>query len=200
MKDLYKTIRNEGKSVFKDRGSKFSGFAYPVENTDEIKEILLRLKKAYYDANHHCYAWRIGYNGELLRTNDDGEPSGSAGKPILQQIVSRELTNVLVVVVRYFGGILLGTGGLINAYRTAASEALDHSGIIEIFVEEKLEIVFDYVNTNEIMKILNDADANIFSQDFTEKCRFIVAIKKSKVGQLTEKLRFVQNLKILIVR
>lgn len=188
MEDLYKTISKGGDSIFKDRGSKFLGFVFHVENEEEIKSIQEKLRKEFHDARHHCYAWRLGFEGELFRANDDGEPSSSAGKPILQQIAARDLTNVLVVVIRYFGGVLLGVGGLINAYRTAASDALDNSEIVEKFIEQRISINFDYPQTNEVMRILSDNEVKIIRQNFTEKCNFLVAVKKSKAGHLIDSL------------
>lgn len=193
MKDLYKTISKGGDSIFKDRGSKFLGFVFHVENEEEIKAIQEKLRKEYHDARHHCYAWRLGFEGEHFRANDDGEPSSSAGKPILQQIVARELTNILVIVIRYFGGVLLGVGGLINAYRSAASDALDNSEIVEKFIEQRISINFDYPQTNEVMKILSDNEAKIIEQKFTEKCHFVVSVKRSKTMHLIDTLVFIHN-------
>lgn len=196
MSDAYNTIKREGKSVFKDRGSKFLGFSFPVESEEDVDEILQRLRKEFHDARHHCYAWKLGQTQNLWRANDDGEPSNSAGKPILQQINSRKLTNVLVVVIRYFGGVLLGVGGLINAYRSAASDALDEAGQIQKFIEEKLQIIFDYPHTNEVMKILNDAGVNFLQQSFEEKCNFLISVRKSQSSSLMDKLSFVQDIEV----
>lgn len=196
MSDAYNTIKREGKSVFKDRGSKFLGFSFPVESEEDVDEILQRLRKEFHDARHHCYAWKLGQTQNLWRANDDGEPSNSAGKPILQQLNSRKLTNVLVVVIRYFGGVLLGVGGLINAYRSAASDALDEAGQIQKFIEEKLQIIFDYPHTNEVMKILNDAGVNFLQQSFEEKCNFLISVRKSQSSSLMDKLSFVQDIEV----
>ncbi|HYW95669.1 MAG TPA: YigZ family protein, partial [Bacteroidales bacterium] len=141
--DNYLTIKQRGEGLYKEKGSKFIGFALPVESEDHIKGELESIRKNFHDARHHCYAWRLGPDMELYRANDDGEPGNSAGKPILGQIESRKLTNVLVVVVRYFGGTLLGVGGLINAYRTAASEALDRSVIVKKYVYQGYAIRFE---------------------------------------------------------
>lgn len=193
MEDLYKTISKGGESIFKDRGSKFLGFAFHVENEEEIKSIQEKLRKNFHDARHHCYAWKLGFEGELFRANDDGEPSSSAGKPILQQITARELTNVLVVVIRYFGGVLLGVGGLINAYKLAASDAIDNSEIVEKYIEQRVSIDFDYPQTNEVMKILSDNEAKMIEQKFTEKCHFLVSVKRSKTMHLIDTLGFIHN-------
>ncbi len=195
MHDVYKTIAKDGKSLFKDRGSKFLGFAYYMQNENEIKEKLDKLRKEYHDARHHCYAWKIGFQGELWRANDDGEPFSSAGKPILQQIAARELTNSLVVVIRYFGGVLLGVGGLINAYKNAASNALEDAVIIEKLMEENIMVAFPYEQTNEVMKSLNDYRVNIISQEFTDTCSFRVSVRKSLSPQLLKALQSIPGIK-----
>jgi uncharacterized YigZ family protein len=164
------TILHPSQGIFKDKGSKFLSFAFPVENENEVKNIVIHIKKKYFNARHHCYAYILGQNGEKFRVNDDGEPSGTAGKPIHGQLLSKNLTNVLIVVVRYFGGILLGTGGLINAYKNAASDALNNAEIIEaIFFEEK-EIRFKYEATNEILNNLRKINAEILEQHFDNEC------------------------------
>ncbi|GHV37131.1 hypothetical protein FACS1894178_8850 [Bacteroidia bacterium] len=164
------TIRQPSQGVFKDKGSKFLSFAFPVKDEDEVKNIVVRLKKQYFDARHHCYAYILGQNGEKFRTNDDGEPSGTAGKPIYGQLLSKNLTNTLIVVVRYFGGTLLGTSGLINAYKHAALDALDNAAIIEaIFFEEK-EIRFQYEEANEVLNNLRKINAEILEQHFDNEC------------------------------
>ncbi|OFX54518.1 MAG: YigZ family protein, partial [Bacteroidetes bacterium GWA2_30_7] len=152
MKDTYLTIESQSEGLFKDKGSKFIAFAIPVCNEDEIKQHLESIRKKYYDARHHCYAYRLGLEGNIYRTNDDGEPSNTAGKPIYGQILSNELTNVLIIVVRYFGGILLGTGGLINAYKSASANAIANAKIIKKTEDTLLKIIFDYTITNDVMK------------------------------------------------
>jgi len=161
----YRTIERSTKGQFKDRGSKFLSFAYPVNSAAEVKEKVLLLKKEHPKAVHHCYAYRLGTNGTQYRANDDGEPSGSAGRPILGQIDSLGLTHVLVVVVRYFGGILLGIPGLINAYKTAAAAALKDAVIVEKWIEEIFEISFDYPDMNEVLHILKQNESKIIKQD-----------------------------------
>ena len=146
MSDSYLTIADPTEGLFKDKGSKFLAYAYPVDNEDEIKELVQHLKKEHYSARHHCYAWRLGADKTHFRANDDGEPSSTAGKPILGQIQRLDLTNILIVVVRYFGGTLLGVSGLINAYREAAVDALEHAEIVEKLVEEIFWVEFDYLN------------------------------------------------------
>ncbi|MCD4710671.1 MAG: YigZ family protein, partial [Bacteroidales bacterium] len=156
MTDLYKTIQTPSEGIYKEKGSKFLSFACRVSNEESIKQHLATLQKQYHDARHHCYAWRLEPEKSRYRVNDDGEPSGSAGRPIYGQIVSRDLTDLLVVVVRYFGGTLLGVGGLINAYRSAASDALDHTSIIECKVYDRLRLEFGYDRMNAVMKVIKD--------------------------------------------
>ncbi len=176
--EYYHTIRKKGEGIYREKGSKFLGFAFPVDSEEEIRDRLESLKKNYHDARHHCYAWRIGAEMQQYRVNDDGEPSNSAGKPIFGQIQSRELTNVLVVVVRYFGGTLLGVGGLINAYRSAASEALEEAGIVKKYVRQLFRVNFDYKDTNVVMKILGNLHAEQSEQDFTQRCSLTAKVKK----------------------
>ena len=176
MNDLYRTIKFPSEGQFRDKGSRFLGFAFPVDHEEDIRERISDLKKRYHDARHHCYAWRLGTDMEQYRVNDDGEPSGTAGKPILGQIRSRELTQVLVVVVRYFGGTLLGTGGLANAYKRAASEALDRAVILERKVESRLELIFNYGSMNKVMKLIRDFQAKIETQQFDNECRVVVVV------------------------
>jgi uncharacterized YigZ family protein len=170
------TIKKEGQSDYRDRGSKFFGYAYPVANVEEAKARLQLLKKSHPKASHFCFAWRFGAEGETARVSDDGEPSGSAGKPIEGQILSRGLTSVLVVVVRYFGGSLLGVPGLIQAYKTAAAEALDQSGQVEKTVEHELVIEFDYTLMNDVMMMIRQVDGRIGSQEMGLFCRYRLMI------------------------
>jgi len=156
MEDTYRTISKPSEGIFKDKGSKFISFAFPVISEDEIREIIHSIKKEHHSARHHCYAWRLGHEKLLFRANDDGEPSSTAGKPILGQIQSHDLTNILIVVVRYFGGILLGTNGLINAYRNAATDAVNQAEIVERVVEKELLIEYGYKGMNEVMKVFKD--------------------------------------------
>lgn len=156
--DTYKTIEGESQGLFKDRGSRFIAIAIPVSSQEEIKSRLAELRKEYHDARHHCFAWMLSPDRQAWRISDDGEPSGTAGKPILGQINSRELTNVLVVVIRYFGGTLLGVSGLINAYRTAAADALNNAKMVEKHVCQRWTITFPYIAMNDVMKVLRDED------------------------------------------
>ena len=154
--DTYKTIEGESQGLFKDRGSRFIALAVPVASQEEIKTRLAELRKEYHDARHHCFAWVLGPDRQAWRVSDDGEPSGTAGKPILAQINARELTNVLIVVIRYFGGTLLGVGGLINAYRSATADALGKATVIEKHLMERWSVSFPYTSMNDVMKVFRD--------------------------------------------
>jgi uncharacterized YigZ family protein len=193
MIDSYQTISNRSESLFKDKGSKFIGIALPVASEEEIKESLGEIRKTYYDARHHCYAYILGNNGEKTRANDDGEPNHSAGDPILGQIKSKSLTNTLVVVVRYFGGTKLGVSGLINAYKTASQEALDSNSIIDVEITDTVEFQFTYEQMNEIMKLVKDFDLEIIEQHFEMECRLVAHIIISKTDQLTTKVQLMND-------
>jgi uncharacterized YigZ family protein len=179
----YHTVKKPGEGLFRDRGSRFIGLAFPVETEEEIKSILDETRKQYHDARHHCFAWRLGVEMESYRSNDDGEPSGSAGKPIFGQIISRDLTNVLVIVVRYFGGTLLGVGGLIHAYRSAASSALDEAGILKKYVHVVYLIKFNYDDMNNVMRILKEFNAEQSAQDFGLSCSVHAKVRKNQAGR-----------------
>ncbi|MFZ1495802.1 MAG: YigZ family protein, partial [Saprospiraceae bacterium] len=173
--DSFFTIQTPAIGEFKDRGSKFIGFAYPVETVEACIVHLQSLKKEHFKANHHCFAFRIGANGYNFRINDDGEPSGTAGKPILGQIDSNKLTNILVVVVRYFGGTLLGTSGLINAYRQTTAIALKNAIIIEKIIEEQFELTFNYSIMPDVMNAVKKLNLPIIAQQFNENAALITA-------------------------
>ena len=175
--DSFLTIKGESEGLFKDKGSKFIAKAYPVENEGQVKEILAGLKKEYHDARHHCYAYRINPEDEQFRSNDDGEPSGTAGKPILNQLLSKELMNVMVVVIRYFGGTKLGVSGLINAYKNATIEALNNSSIVKQFIYRQIEIRFDYLLMNSVMRLIKEEDADIVEQDRTGR-PFMITVQE----------------------
>jgi uncharacterized YigZ family protein len=187
VKDSYKSIKEPGEGFFKDRGSKFFSYVYPVETEEEIKDILDRLRKEHHGARHHCYAWRLGEKDVIYRANDDGEPSSTAGKPILGQLQSFGLTNILVVVVRYFGGTLLGTSGLINAYRTAAASALENSEIITVTIDSVFRLTYSYNEMNEVMRIVKQENLNILDTKFEEICRLCFSVRESKAKK-AEKL------------
>lgn len=184
----YKTIDAPSATEFKDRGSKFLAYAYPIASAEDVKEKIQLLKKEHPKAVHHCYAYRIGTGGLQYRANDDGEPSGSAGKPILGQIDSLGVTNVLVVVVRYFGGSLLGVPGLINAYKTATHDALQQVSLTEKWIEQKTEIQFDYPVMGEVMYLLRQCEASIYKQDLQLFCVVQAGIPTKVVDEYVNKL------------
>ncbi|MCB0700422.1 MAG: YigZ family protein [Chitinophagales bacterium] len=192
----YKTIVKESTSDFRDRGSKFFGFAYPINDLDEVKDIVKDLKKAHPKAVHYCYGCRVGVDGTMFRANDDGEPSGSAGKPILGQIDSAGLTNVLVVVVRYFGGTLLGVPGLINAYKTATEEALTKAEVVEKQIEKIITITFDYPVMNDVMQLLKQSEATIHKQDLQLFCEIKAGIPLSAAEEYFAKLSELRGVNI----
>lgn len=185
MKDTYQTIEAPSEGEFRDRGSKFFAFAFPTFTEPEWQDALEEVRKSHPKARHYCYAWRLGLDGNSFRANDDGEPSGTAGRPILGQIDSFELTNVFIVVVRYFGGTLLGTSGLINAYREAAADALRHATIIARTVEEVYEMHFDYSLMSQVMNAVKKLDLEMVEQDFGNEARLQVAIRQ---GELSDTL------------
>lgn len=188
MTDTYKTIENTSEGIYKEKGSKFLSFAFPVRNIDDINLIISNFKKQYYDARHVCFAFMLGEKQQEWRANDDGEPSGTAGKPILGQIKSFELTNVLVIVVRYFGGILLGTGGLVAAYREAAANALDNAVIIEKTMNTGISIQFDYLLMNDVMKVIKEMNPEIIQQKFDNFCSIQLEIRQAEAEKLISKL------------
>lgn len=196
MSDTYKTITTSTEGIYKEKGSKFLSFAIPVTTADEVREIVKNFRKEYYDARHVCYAYMLGAERKDFRANDDGEPSGTAGRPILGQINSRELTNVLIIVVRYFGGILLGTGGLVVAYKEAAVDALNQAEVVEKTIDETITIHFDYVLMNDVMRIVKDTNAQILHQDYDNQCSMQLSIRKQDAGLLTSKLQKIHDLTI----
>jgi len=196
MSDTYKTITTLAEGIYKEKGSKFLSFAIPVGDVEEVKDIVKEFRKRFFDARHVCYAYMLGVEKTEFRANDDGEPSGTAGRPILGQINSRELTNVLVIVVRYFGGILLGTGGLVTAYKEATADALHQAEIIEKTVEVTVTVHFDYMLMNNVMRIVKDTNAIVVSQDFDNDCIMQISIRKQDAELLTAKLEKVIGLTI----
>jgi uncharacterized YigZ family protein len=180
MNDIYRTIEKESTGIFKDKGSKFLSYAYPLKNETEVKDIITALKKEHHSARHHCYAWKLGTEEIRTRMNDDGEPASTAGKPILGQLNSYEVTNIMVVVVRYFGGTLLGVSGLINAYKNATIEALNNADIIEKTIEISFELKFEYPLLNTVMNSLKQENLEIETTDFQESCRLIFKSRKTE--------------------
>jgi uncharacterized YigZ family protein len=177
--DTYLTLDGPGTGIYKEKGSRFLAFAYPAADEEEAKALLAQLRKQYYDARHVCYAYAFGRNGAVSRANDDGEPGHSAGTPILGQIRSRELTDVLVAVVRYFGGTKLGVGGLVQAYKTAAAEALDQAPKAERHYAQILQLAFDYPQMNAVMKVVKDHSLEVLSQDFQLRCQMALRVRES---------------------
>ena len=194
--ETYLTINSSSSGLFKEKGSKFLAFAYPVSNEIEIKPILDILKKEHFGAKHICYAYKLGSEKILYRTYDDREPSGTAGKPILGQINAFNLTNILIIVVRYFGGVLLGTGGLINAYRTASADAISKASVVNKFVCEHYTLLFNHINMNQVMKIIKDSQVDYYEQHFDENCQLKVKIKKNEKKTILAKLSVINNLQM----
>ncbi len=184
MNDTYNTIISKSEGNFKDKGSKFLAYAFPVSTEEEIKKIIQTLKKEHHSARHHCYAWRLGTEKIRFRANDDGEPSSTAGKPILGQLLSFNVTNIMIVVVRYFGGTLLGVGGLINAYKNAASDVLNNCEIIERKIETRFEIKFSYNELNSVMQIIKNENLNQISTDFKERCKIVFSVRRSEAKDI----------------
>lgn len=192
--DKYRTIEATAEGLYKEKGSRFISFIYPVKTEEEIKDIVAELKTKYYDARHHCYAYCLGANRERFRANDDGEPSSTAGKPILGQIVSHDLSNVLIVVIRYFGGIKLGVSGLIQAYKEAASDAILHAGIVERTVDEIIHVRFTYMVMNDVMKVLKEEEPEVLARDFEMECAITLSIRQKDMPRLKERLLKIESL------
>lgn len=192
----YKTIGTLSEGNYKEKGSRFLSYAFPVKSEEEIQQQLTVLRKKYHDARHHCYAYVLGKEGNIRRANDDGEPNHSAGDPILGQIKSHGLTNVLIVVVRYFGGIKLGVGGLIQAYREAAADALANNEILETEDFQTMKIRFDYLSMNEVMKIVKDYQLGILEQHFDNSCEMELNVADSVMEQVRNKLSEIEGLRI----
>ena len=186
--DTYLTVSASSQGLFKDRNSRFISFAFQVDSEEEVKNILKSLRKKYYDATHHCYAYAIGINREASRQNDDGEPSGTAGKPIYGQILSRKLTNILIVVIRYYGGTRLGVNGLINAYREASSDAIAHAEIISKTLNETFIIEFEYAHSEKVMKAIKKENAKVLEQKYKDKCNIRLEIRQRDAMKLKEAL------------
>ena len=197
MNDTFRTITKSSEGLYKEKMSKFLSFAEPCTSADEAKEIVAMYKKEYYDARHVCWAYMIGHQRLEFRSNDDGEPSGTAGKPILGQINSFNLTDLVVIVVRYFGGIKLGTSGLIEAYRTAAAEALSAAEVEEKLVEDTLEVYFEYPLMGEAMRIVKEEGARVLVQDFTIDCRLKLSLRKSLMPKMRDRFEKVLGIKII---
>jgi uncharacterized YigZ family protein len=194
--DSYKEITNRGEGLYKEKGSKFIAIALPVHSEDDVKQQLLAIRKEYYDARHHCYAYIIGSDKSISKSNDDGEPSGTAGKPILNQLLSKDLTNTLVVVVRYFGGIKLGVSGLVVAYKTAAKEALETANIAHKTVNEVFILRFHYPLVNEVMRLIKEENLETRNQKFEETCSLEVIIRKNEAEKISKKFRNIYGVEV----
>jgi uncharacterized YigZ family protein len=194
--DTYKTIAGPTEGIFRDRGSKFLSFAYPVTSDNEIKAKVSNLKSLHPKANHHCWAIRLGIDRSVFRINDDGEPSGTAGRPILNTLLSKDITNVLVVVVRYFGGTLLGVPGLINAYKLATEAALAKAQVIEKTVNDIYTLTFDYMQMNDVMRIIKDDQLQVLAQRSELNCNIQFAVRKTHVEQVMSKLNMLTGVKV----
>ena len=187
--DTYKTLKTFSKGIYTEKGSKFIALAFPVSHEEEIKSHIAETKKSYYDARHHCYAYILGADKSAYRVNDDGEPSGTAGRPIHGQLLSYDITNVLLVVVRYFGGIKLGVPGLINAYRAAAKEAILNNEITEKTVDETYKVYFDYLKMNEVMQLLKQDEVKINNQEYEDQYVITFTIRRSMARKIIEALQ-----------
>lgn len=197
MDDIFKTIEKSAEGYLTEKKSKFISYIFPVKNTVQIKEIIDEYRKKYYDARHVCWAYMLGEERDEFRSNDDGEPSGTAGRPILGQINSYELTNVLILVVRYFGGTLLGTGGLIKAYKEAAEDAILNAEIVERTIDNKFTIHFEYTILNDVMRVLKQFEEVVWEQDFQESCTMHLQIRKSDFEHLYGSLTQIYGLEIV---
>jgi uncharacterized YigZ family protein len=193
IQDSYKSIAEPSEGLFKDNGSRFIARAYPVETEEEVKEIVASLKKEYYDARHHVYAYRLGYMGEKFRANDDGEPSGSSGRPVLGQIDSNSLSDILVVVIRYFGGIKLGIPGLIRAYKTSTADAIANARIVEKIASKRYKVRFGYMSMNSVMKVFKDMGLEQKNQQFDMECSIDTSVRLSQVESFLERMEDVEG-------
>tara|TARA_R100001369_G_scaffold38256_1_gene63818 strand:+ start:23829 stop:24437 length:609 start_codon:yes stop_codon:yes gene_type:complete len=197
LKDTYKSITEASEEViFKDRNSKFYGYAFPIKSEDEVKDIIEDLKKKHHQGRHWCYAWQLGKDEHQFRANDDGEPSNSAGMPIYGQIQSFDVTNILIVVVRYFGGVKLGVGGLINAYKTAAQMALENSNILKRTIDEVYLLMFDYPEMNVVMRIIKEHNLNVIKQQLELDCQIFISVRKKDSQNIFEKFKSTYKVKI----
>jgi len=198
--DIYKTIDEPSEGIFRDKGSKFIAYAYPFKDENKVKEIIAELKSMHPKARHHCWAYRLTPDRTVFRVNDDGEPSGTAGRPILNVLLSMDVTNIMVVVVRYFGGTLLGVPGLINAYKSATQEALQIAEIVEKTVNDVYEVTFDYIQMNDVMRIIKETEVIILSQDFDTKCKITFEIRKLQVNEVIGRMEKIEGLTINYLR
>jgi uncharacterized YigZ family protein len=198
--DTYNTISTSSEGIFRDKGSKFIAYAFPFTKEEDLKEILSKIKAEHPKARHHCYAYRLTTDKSVFRINDDGEPSGTAGRPILNILLSKDLTNILVIVVRYFGGTLLGVPGLINAYKKATEEAILANTIIEKTVNDIYELSFEYLQMNDVMKVIKDENLSPVNQQFDLNCKLEIEIRKMSLNKILDKLNQIDQLKLKYLR
>ena len=196
IKDTYASIAGRSDGLFKDNGSRFIAQAYPVESEEEVKEIVGSLKKEYHDARHHCFAYRLGLDGSRWRANDDGEPSGSAGRPILGQIDAAGLSDILVVVIRYFGGIKLGIPGLIRAYKTSTADALAQATVVEKVAGKDYRLSFPYLSMNAVMKVVKDMSLPQKDQYFAERCSMLRRVRRSQEAAFLERVSNIEGVDV----
>lgn len=196
MSDTFRTIHSPSEGLYKEKGSKFLAFAFPVHNEEQVQAQLTVLRKKYFDARHHCYAWRLGATAQRHRSNDDGEPSGSAGLPILGQLRAFELTNILVVVVRYFGGVKLGVGGLVQAYKAATAHALQQASIVERTLDDELQLSFDYLAMNDVMRLVKDLGLETLDAQYELRCALRLRTRQGLVPELLARLAKIEGLHI----
>lgn len=194
--DTYHTITSRSEGLFKDRGSKFIALAVPVHSEEDVKQNLEEIRKDFHDARHHCYAYILGLDRSAHRYNDDGEPSGTAGRPIFGQLQSFDMTNTLIVVVRYFGGTKLGVPGLINAYKTAAKEALQNATIIEKTINDQYLLTYEYPLMNEVMRVVKDEGLDVVEQDFQLNCKLTIQVRKMESNKIYERFRKIHGVQI----
>lgn len=195
----YLTLARRSEGIYKEKGSKFLAFAFPVNSETEIKERLDAIRKEYFDARHHCFAWALGPERKKYRVSDDGEPNHSAGDPIFGQIRAHNLTNTLVIVVRYFGGVKLGVGGLIHAYKAAAEDALTNNNIIELELVSQVEIAFDFAATAEVMRMVKDFDLKIVGQQYDDSCRIQAEVSARNYAPFAEKVQLLSAMGVTIL-
>ncbi|WP_231424383.1 MULTISPECIES: YigZ family protein [Pedobacter] len=194
--DSYKTIENPSEGIFRDKGSKFIAYAYPIRNEDEVKPIIANLRSEHSKARHWCYAYRLTPDRSVFRINDDGEPSGTAGRPILNCLLSADITNVIIVVVRYFGGTLLGVPGLINAYKNASLDAIATASIVTKTVNDLYEVYFEYLQMNDVMKLVKEENLIILNQQFDSNCILKFEVRKAQLNQVLSKFDKIDHVKL----
>ena len=198
--DTYFTIEEPAEGIFRDKGSKFIAYVYPFRDENKLKEIIADLKSLHPKARHHCWAYRLTPDRTVFRVNDDGEPSGTAGRPILNTLLSKDVTNILVVVVRYFGGTLLGVPGLINAYKTASQEALANAVVVEKTVNDVYQIDFEYLAMNDVMRVIKDENITVLNQQFDNACVMTVDMRKMQVNAFVQKMEKIERVKVTYLR